>query len=105
MGDLHDQLDQIDQILDSLEPAMYESHEDWAVRLLSATYSMNRLLESSSLEVEEGRRRLEKWLKRLFEAVKRSADYFGAKGFSLSVGMPAGVTATVEWTTDRRSGS
>jgi hypothetical protein len=95
-------VDYLDLLLDELGPGSYEEVGDWAARLLSATYLLNQRLEQleqvEKLE-EERKRRLEKWLKRLFESAKQAADQYEAVGFSIAVGIPAGVTVTVDWKT------
>lgn len=92
----------LDALLADLEPRPYEPVEDWTARLLSATYPVNQQLDKAldqDEDEEERRSRLEKWLKRLFETVREASDRYEAAGFSISVGIPAGVAVSVDWKT------
>ena len=61
---MSDTSDLVDQLLNNLDPRGDESEEDWAVRLLSATYIMNTHFASQPPADQDGRERLAKWLTR-----------------------------------------
>jgi hypothetical protein len=46
--------------------------------------------------------RLERWIERLRAVAERVVHDFGALGYSITVGLPAGVSVTVSWSPDGR---
>jgi adenine deaminase len=82
--------------LSQLEAGQYYDSEGEAIRLLA--------LAASEISGEMGTddpRRIKKALDRLYEAVKKVADQFDARGFSVSIFLPLGVSVTVDWDVKR----
>jgi hypothetical protein len=80
--------------LSDLEREEYSSQGE-AMRMLAlAVGEINEEIDQRSSVRGE---RVEEKVDRLFKAVKRIAEKFDAKSFTVSVGLPVGVSVSIEW--------
>ena len=91
--------DPVYDLLVRLAMTEFHSEEEAAGTLLSAAIMINsevpRLEATEDLGTREDH--IRRWLERLFKIAKNATSRFGAASFSISVGIPAGVTVRVGW--------
>ncbi|HEX6762749.1 MAG TPA: hypothetical protein VF094_08120 [Gaiellaceae bacterium] len=91
----------VDARLEELAAQPFASPASAVAALVEATALVNGGLGPSPTDravvaAAEGDR-LERWIDRLKAIAERVVDEFGALGYSITVGMPVGVSVTVSW--------
>ena len=94
--------DPVYDLLVRLAMTEFHSEEEAAGALLSAAIMVNSEVPRLEATEDLGTRQdhIRRWLERLFKIAKNATSQFGAASFSISVGIPTGVTVTVEWNTE-----
>jgi hypothetical protein len=93
-GDADSRLSEIEF---KLEQQRYESAGEAMADLALAVEAINNEMEESARFNPE---KLRKWIERLHSAVRQIAAKFKARGFSITVGVPLGVSVGVDWEAD-----
>jgi hypothetical protein len=86
----------IDLVLDEVERGEFADPRDAAAAVMAAVFRINEEL-SRIVNEDEKERMLRRWVARLIDGVGTLSVRFDTLWFSLSVGWPPSVNATVGW--------
>jgi hypothetical protein len=99
-----DSPDDIDDRLDEIGSRTITSPEAGVAALAQMTALINaRIVDSTEIAgtdafIGDTGERLETWVKRLRAVAEKVVQEFDALGYSITVGIPAGLSVTVSWT-------
>jgi hypothetical protein len=83
----------LSEIESKLESNEYESEGEAMADLALAVEAINNEATEAGFNPD----RLRGWIERLYAAVRKIVDRFHARGFSITVGVPLGVSVSVDW--------
>jgi hypothetical protein len=83
----------LSEIESKLESNEYESEGEAMADLALAVEAINNEATEAGFNPD----RLRGWIQRLYAAVRKIVDRFHARGFSITVGVPLGVSVSVDW--------
>jgi hypothetical protein len=92
----------IDLVLDEVEGGEFADPRDAAAAVMAAVFRINEEL-SRIVNEDDKERMLRRWVARLIDGVGTLSERFDTLRFSLSVGWPPSVDATVGWVPARPS--